>query len=95
MALPPYVVTRTWYETSGRDKVKVTEVDEGPTADWAEREAELWAEIWRTPQACAWSLRPRRGGSSRLLAGSAKRCCVSRRLHLRQTMGSSIGMPIR
>jgi hypothetical protein len=54
--LPPYVVTRTWYETYGRDKVKVTEVDEGPTADWAEREAELWAEIWRTPQACAWSL---------------------------------------
>lgn len=32
----------------------------GPVPDWplpeqSEREAEVWAQAWRTPQACAWS----------------------------------------
>lgn len=38
------------------DKVKVTERDESQTLSFREREAQVWAEAWRTPQACAWSM---------------------------------------
>ena len=49
--LPKRIVWHEWFE----DKQKVREVDDGPTEQVAEREAELWAWAWRTPQAWAWS----------------------------------------
>ena len=44
-----------WYEYFA-DKQKVREIDDGATDGVAERELELWAWVWRTPQACAWSM---------------------------------------
>ena len=38
------------------DGQKVREVDEDATQDVAARELELWEWVWRTPQACAWSM---------------------------------------
>jgi hypothetical protein len=32
------------------------EVPAFPLPDVSEREAQVWAEVWRSPQACAWSL---------------------------------------
>lgn len=49
--LPRRVVWFTYYE----DKKLVRELDEGATDSVGEREAELWAWAWRTPQACAWA----------------------------------------
>lgn len=37
------------------DGAKLRELDERGTAAIAEREAELWAWVWRTPQAWAWA----------------------------------------
>lgn len=50
--LQPIVLFTEYFE----DKVKVKDVDEGGTESFREREAEIWAEAWTTPQACAWSL---------------------------------------
>ncbi len=38
------------------DKQKIREFDEGATEARWEREQELWAWAWTTPQACAWSM---------------------------------------
>ena len=38
------------------DKVKVRERDDAETESFREREADVWAEAWTTPQACAWSM---------------------------------------
>lgn len=38
------------------DGEKVRELDEGATDAVADREAELWAWAWATPQACAWAM---------------------------------------
>lgn len=40
------------------DKRKFQVFDADATQSIAEREAELWAWAWTTPQACAWSLEP-------------------------------------
>ena len=32
------------------------EIPDFPLPDASERELEVWAEAWRTPQACAWSM---------------------------------------
>lgn len=39
-----------------REREKVTEYDEGRTLSFREREADVWAEAWSTPQAAAWAL---------------------------------------
>ena len=38
------------------DKVKVKERDDDETESFRDREADVWAEAWSTPQACAWSM---------------------------------------
>lgn len=50
--LPQRTVRRWEYE----DKRRFQVVDEDATEDVRERELELWAWLWRTPQACAWSM---------------------------------------
>lgn len=47
---------RTVYYVTYVDKRPVRNLDEGATAVTSDREAELWAWVWRTPQACAWSM---------------------------------------
>lgn len=54
--LPRRVVIHEWFEGSGRNREKKRELDEGATESVYERELELWAWLWRTPQACAWSM---------------------------------------
>lgn len=50
--LPRRRVLRWEYEDKSR--FQVTDAEE--TSRVAEREAELWAWAWRTPQACGWSM---------------------------------------
>lgn len=50
--LPPRLVMR-WVQEG---KERWQELDAVATAQVAEREAELWAWAWRTPQACAWAM---------------------------------------
>ncbi|GAA5198563.1 hypothetical protein [Microbacterium jejuense] len=50
--LQPIILFTEYFE----DKVKVKAPDEGGTESFREREAEIWAEAWTTPQACAWSM---------------------------------------
>lgn len=50
--LPTRIVWHEWFD----DGQKVRENDEACTEQVAEREAELWAWVWTTPQACAWSM---------------------------------------
>lgn len=50
--LPARVVCRWEVE----DKRRFQVADDEATAAVADREADLWAWAWRTPQACAWSL---------------------------------------
>lgn len=38
------------------DKQKIREIDDGATGQTWERELQLWAWLWTTPQACAWSM---------------------------------------
>lgn len=40
------------------DKARWRECDESATAEFRDREGELWASLWRTPQAVAWARRP-------------------------------------
>lgn len=54
--LQPIQLFLEYFEGSGRDRTKVKEFDGGGTEGFREREAAIWAEAWRTPQACAWSL---------------------------------------
>jgi hypothetical protein len=51
-SLQPIVLFTEYFE----DKVKVKTPDEAGTESFRERESEVWAEAWRTPQACAWSM---------------------------------------
>lgn len=44
------------YRWEYEDKRRFQVVDEDASALFDEREAELWAWAWRTPQACAWSM---------------------------------------
>lgn len=50
--LPRILRWNVFYE----NKVKKREVDEGATDGFRERELAIWAEAWKTPQACAWSM---------------------------------------
>jgi len=50
--LPPVRVYDVWFDDDGRHKV----LDEEATEARRDREVELWAWAWRTPQAAAWSL---------------------------------------
>lgn len=47
---------RSVFRWEFEDKRKFQVFDAEATADLVEREAELWAWAWSTPQACAWSL---------------------------------------
>lgn len=40
------------------DKKRWQEFDAESTELYRDREVDVWAELWRTPQACAWSLEP-------------------------------------
>lgn len=46
---------RIAWTTLSDEGTKVRERDDSETDVIAEREAELWAWAWRTPQACAWA----------------------------------------
>lgn len=54
--LPKRIVWNEYYEGDGKDRRKVRELDHGGTESVWERELELWAWLWTTPQACAWSM---------------------------------------
>lgn len=54
--LQPIVLFTEYFEGQGKDRTKVKERDEAQTESFREREAEVWAEAWRTPQAAAWSM---------------------------------------
>lgn len=54
--LQPIVLFLEYFEGTGKDRHKVKERDDGETESFREREAEVWAEAWTTPQACAWSM---------------------------------------
>lgn len=47
---------RRVYRWEFEDKHRYQVLDEDATQETADREAELWAWLWRTPQACAWSM---------------------------------------
>jgi hypothetical protein len=47
---------RAVYRWEFEDKRKFQVLDSEATQDIADRESELWAWAWTTPQACAWSL---------------------------------------
>lgn len=53
--LPKRLIINEWSEGSGRDREKHRETDDGATESTWERELELWAWLWTTPQACAWA----------------------------------------
>lgn len=53
--LPKRHLWNEWVEGSGRDREKHRELDESATEATWERELELWAWVWTTPQACAWA----------------------------------------
>lgn len=50
--LQPIVLFTEYFE----DKVKVKAKDEGATESFRDRESDVWAEAWTSPQACAWSM---------------------------------------
>lgn len=50
--LQPIVLFTEYFE----DKVKVKARDDNGTESFRDREEQVWAEAWRTPQACAWSM---------------------------------------
>ena len=50
--LPTRLVSRWEYE----DKRRFQVYDEDATASVKDRELDLWAWLWTTPQACAWSM---------------------------------------
>ncbi len=50
--LQPIVLFTEYFE----DKVKRRVEDDGATESFRGREADVWAEAWTTPQACAWSM---------------------------------------
>lgn len=54
--LQPIVLFTEYFEGQGKDRTKVKERDEAQTESFREREADVWAEAWTTPQAAAWSM---------------------------------------
>lgn len=50
--LEPIVIFSEHYE----NRAKIKELDEGASTQFGDREADVWAEAWATPQACAWSM---------------------------------------
>jgi hypothetical protein len=53
----PLPATRKFrWEFEDKRKFQVFDADETEAA--RERESDLWAQVWTTPQACAWSLEP-------------------------------------
>lgn len=50
------LMKRAVYYTEWVDKKPERHIDLDATEAVAEREAELWEWVWRTPQACAWSM---------------------------------------
>lgn len=54
--LQPIVLFNEYFEGQGKERVKVKERDDGETESFRDREADVWAEAWTTPQACAWSI---------------------------------------
>ena len=56
--IPKFPLTkRRVYRWQVEDKQRFQVLDEDSTEIVADRELELWEWAWRTPQACAWSLR--------------------------------------
>lgn len=56
------------------DGERMRELDEGGTEARWERELELWASVWSTPQACAWSMQPWRWHSVAMWVRTAALC---------------------
>lgn len=54
--LEPIVLFTEYWEGSGSDREKHIDRDELGTESFRDREAQVWAEAWTTPQACAWSM---------------------------------------
>lgn len=54
--LQPIVMFTEYFDGQGKDRVKVKDRDDGATESFRERESDVWAEAWTTPQACAWSM---------------------------------------
>lgn len=54
--LEPIVLFEEYFEGSGKDRTKIKERDDGATESFREREGDVWAEAWTSPQACAWSM---------------------------------------
>jgi hypothetical protein len=54
--LEPIVLFTEYWDGSGADRQKVKTRDDSGTGSFRAREAEVWAEAWSTPQACAWSM---------------------------------------
>ena len=54
--LEPIVIFNEYWEGTGAERQKVKDHDEAATGSFRDREAQVWAEAWRTPQACAWSM---------------------------------------
>ena len=54
--LQPIVLFTEYFDGQGKDRTKIKERDDGGTESFREREAEVWAEAWATPQAAAWSM---------------------------------------
>lgn len=54
--LEPIQLFSEYWDGEGRDRTKVREFDTAGTESFRDREAQVWAEAWRTPQACAWSM---------------------------------------
>jgi len=54
--LEPIVLFSEYWEGSGRERFKVKEQDKQSSESFRDRESEVWAEAWKTPQACAWSM---------------------------------------
>lgn len=51
----PRTVRKSWMAVEGG---KAQVVDDDATEAFRNRELDVWAEAWRTPQACAWSMEP-------------------------------------
>lgn len=49
-------VWNEYFVGEGKNREKVRELDDVATETVWERELELWAWLWTTPQACAWSM---------------------------------------
>lgn len=54
--LQPIVLFNEYFDGAGKDRTKIKERDEGETESFRDRESDVWAEAWTSPQACAWSM---------------------------------------